>query len=99
MKAKEYFEKYDALIVEDVKNNSTKNTTKLVIELSTEVETLYKARKGNSNSALAGCIREVNDKWNAIARMFSKKYGGEIFVKDGIINFWTMRIPELKDIL
>lgn len=99
MKAKEYFEKYDALIVEDVKNNSTKNTTKLVIELSTEVETLYKARNGNSNSALVGCIREVNDKWNAIARMFSKKYGGEIFVKDGIINFWTMEIPELKDIL
>lgn len=99
MKAKEYFEKYDALIVEDVKNNSTKNTTKLVIELSTEVETLYKARKGNSNSALVGCIREVNDKWNAIARMFSKKYGGEVFVKDALINFWVMRIPELKDIL
>lgn len=99
MKAKEYFEKYDSLIIEDVKNNSTKNTTKLVIELSTEVETLYKARKGNSNSVLVGCIREVNDKWNAIARMFSKKYGGEIFVKDTLINFWVMRIPELKDIL
>lgn len=99
MKAKEYFEKYDSLIMEDVKNGNQKNITQLVVELGKEVETLYESRNGKTVTALAACIREINQKWNAIANLFAKKYGDDILVYNGFLKFWLKNLPLLKDFL
>lgn len=38
MKAKEYFEKYDQLIITELKNETSKSAISLLLELSDEVQ-------------------------------------------------------------
>ena len=99
MKAKDYFEKYEDLIFSDIREESTTYTTKLLVELSKEVDTLYKNRRGKSNSALVGVIKEINQKWNAIGTLFEKKYGVSPLKRNGFLEYWKSQIPELDVLL
>lgn len=99
MKAKEYFAKYDSLIMGSVENDEvlTKNISALMIELSAEVNVLAEQRKARTNSAIAGILRELNEKWNSICSSFEKKYDGFSPIKfDGFKNYWIHEIPELE---
>ena len=95
MKAKDYFEKYEELILVDIREESITYTTKLMVELSKEVDVLYKNRRGKSNSALAGVIKEINQKWNSIGTLFEKKYGASPLKRNGFVEYWSSQIPEL----
>lgn len=99
MKAKEYFEKYEKVIIESIKEDSTTGHKDLLVEMSKEVQTLYDSRKAKSNSALAGIIKELNQKWNAIGTLFEKKYGASPLKRNGFIEFWKHEMPELERIL
>lgn len=99
MKAKEYFEKYESLILTDIREESTTYTTELVVELNKEVDTLYKDRNGKSNSALVGVLKEINQKWNAIGTLFEKKYGVSPLKRNGFLEYWKSQIPELDVLL
>lgn len=94
MKAKEYAEKYEEKITGP---EYKKATYDLFIEMSKEVETICIARHVKSNCAFAAVVKEMNDKWNAIGRLFWQKYRTDILMKDGFIKFWDHEIPELKD--
>ena len=97
MKAKEYFAKYEA----DALNEETclKAITGILRELSDEVEPLCKSRHADTNAALAGVLKEINQKWNAISSLFEKKYGASPLKRNGFLEFWKDRIPDIKDIL
>lgn len=99
MKAKDYFEKYENAIIEDVKGNSTSGISKLLIELSEEVEAIYRKRGGKSNCALIGVIKELNQKWNAIGALFEKRYGASPLKRNGFIKYWKNQLPELNQLL
>lgn len=75
MKAKEYFEKYnDAIVVEW--NQGLSDTIKILVsDLAVEIQNLWKSRNTSSKSATIAVIMETNQKWNAICRLFEKKYG------------------------
>ena len=99
MKAKDYFDKYESSFVENNCEHSAKATRDLLIDMSEEVEKLYKARSGKTDSALAGVIKEINQKWNAVGSLFEKKYGVSPLKRNGFIEFWKHKIPELVRIL
>ena len=74
MKAKEYYEQIIA------KNPQTAdemaNAVGEVVEgLHQEAKDMIKQRKIKRGDALRAVIRELNDKWNAIAGLFEKKQG------------------------
>lgn len=99
MKAKDYFEKYESLIFTDIREESTTYTSKLVAELSKETTTLYKNRGGKSDSAMVGAIKEINQKWNAICTLFEKKHGMSPLIRNGFLEYWKHKIPELNSLL
>lgn len=99
MKAKDYFDKYESAFVENEGENAAKAATDLLIEMSKDVEKLYNARGGKTNSAFAGVIKEINQKWNAVGSLFEKKYGASPLKRNGFIDFWKQEMPILVDIL
>lgn len=99
MKAKDYFDKYESSFVGNNREHATKAARDLLIDMSNEVEKLYNARGGKTNSALAGVIKEINQKWNAVGSLFEKKYGVSPLKRNGFIEFWKHEMPILVDIL
>lgn len=92
MKAKDYFEKYEERIL----NGDTQDISDLFIEMTKESQEIIKRRNCKSNSAAAGVVREMNDKWNAIVAMFEKKYHGlSPLRRDGFKNYFLREIPEM----
>lgn len=96
MKAKEYFEKYDQLIIQEVKNGESKHTASLLFELSGEVKKLSEQRHIHKGEAVISIIKEINTKWNSICSMFEKKYGVSPIRWNGFKEFWKHEMPELE---
>lgn len=92
MKAKEYFEKYKDLSPEDLHAK----VGDIFREMCDDTTKLIKMRNVRNNSGTASIIREMNDKWNALARMFQEKHGAPIMRENGFLNYWKYEIPELK---
>lgn len=65
MKARDYFEKYDTLIM------------------------------AVKNEAVIAVLKEINQKWNAICRMYEKKYGVSPLNYDAFRCYWMTAMPEL----
>lgn len=95
MKAKEYFEKYDRLIVEEYPE--TKHLTDFLIELMREVEKLIDERKCKKADAGVSVIKEVNQKYNAVVALYEKKYGKSPLVRNGFLDVCRTNMPFLKD--
>lgn len=97
MKAKEYVDKYGLDIVNE--DTCLKATTDMLNELSGEAEKLCAMRHAVTNACLSGVLKELNQKWNAISSMIEKKYGFSPLKRNGFIEIWKDRIPDIKDIL
>lgn len=98
MKAKEYFEKYKDLGSEPFEARKP-IAKKLFLELSDEVTEICNSRKIRTNVSLISVIKEINQKWNAIANLFEKEYGEQILARNGFKEQWKDLMPELKDYL
>lgn len=84
MKAKEYFEQYgEGIYNETVANGGTKNISSLIKALLKEELDICEKRHVKLFDGAAAVTREQNDKWNAIANLFVKKYGVEILKQNG----------------
>ena len=95
MKAIEYYEKYKSL-PEDTTGEVAK---KLFLEMSDEVITIARTRNTQSYEAEVSVIKEINKKWNAVARKFEAIQGKPILIQDGFIAFWKTQLPkQLKNI-
>ena len=99
MKAKEYFEKYDELIIKDHIAGSIESAKKLLIELSVESKNICEARHVKRDAAVVSVLKETNQKWNAICSLYEKKYGVSPLNRNAFIEYWKHVMPELSTML
>lgn len=89
MKAQAYFEKYKDTI------ETKEGASALVLEMSNEVQSLVSQRHAVTNDAVVAVLKEINQKWNSLARICEKELKHPVLAEDGLWKFWTYRIPEL----
>ena len=86
MKAVEYFVKYDLAVYAEAHDPEIKPNGamwKLIVEFSQELKEMAEKRHIQYDRAVLSLIREQNDKWNALVRLFEKKYGVSPIKRDG----------------
>ena len=77
MKAKDYYQKYSERLLNP--DSCTTAITELIKDFAAETAQIMDKRKARTNKACVSIINEMNDKWNALARMFPVevlKYNG-----------------------
>jgi hypothetical protein len=95
MKAKEYFDKYKDRVIK----LDDKVLNELVKDMNEEVIFLQKQRNAQNDNAIVPILKEVNQKWNALCRMFEKECKQPVLKTDGLMDFWKKHIPELEKIM
>lgn len=96
MKAKEYYEKYQGIIVADLKGKKVEKIQKLVAELYNETIQLIGNSKSHADSAVIGICKQQCQKFDRIAELFERDYGRRILKKGGFNTTLMKRIPELE---
>lgn len=89
-KAIEYYEMYhEELYNPDLTwEERTDLGKKVFLDFCADLQELLKKRHMSTDSAVPALIGELNDKWNALVRIFDKKKGFSVLLKDGFKNFW-----------
>lgn len=86
MKAKEYYAKYGERLMDP------KETQGAIMELfkdfSAEYKEITERRKVSTAKGNLLVLEELNDKWNAIARMFPT----EVLKRNGYRDFWLKQL-------
>jgi hypothetical protein len=95
MKAKQYFEKYGELIMDNHKNGSIHYIKKLLADMSVEARTLCEKRNAQCDSAAVATFKEMNQRWNTLCSMFEKRYGSSPIKRNGFMEYWKKAMPEL----
>lgn len=98
MKAKDYFARYDRIIVNDQITGTGDGAYQLLIDLLREVGEVSENRHAKSESAIGAILKEMNQKWNAICSLYEKKYGGSPLKRNGFKEFIKTKIPESNDL-
>lgn len=93
-KAKEYYELYKVALMNEEK--TLKAISDLIIELNAEVKELQRLRHVKFDRGLIPILKETNQKWNAIVRLFEKEFGESPIRPDGYKIFWLREMPELE---
>lgn len=89
-KAIEYYEMYhEELYNPDLTwEERTDLGKKVFLDFCADSQELLKKRHMSTDSAVPALIGELNDKWNALVRIFEKKKGFSVLLKDGFKHFW-----------
>lgn len=96
MKAKEYYEKYQSVIVVGLKGKKVDKIQELVAELYNETIQLIASSKSHADSAVVGVCKQQCQKFDRIAELFERDYGRRILKKGGFNTTLMKRIPELE---
>lgn len=96
MKAKEYYEKYQSVIVVGLKSKKVDKIQELVAELYDETIQLIANSKSHADSTVIGICRQQCQKFDRIAELFERDYGRRILKKGGFNTTLMKRIPELE---
>lgn len=96
MKAKEYYEKYQSVIVVGLKGKKVDKIQELVAELYNEMIQLIGDSKSHADSAVIGICKQQCQKFDRIAELFERDYGRRILKKGGFNTTLMKRIPELE---
>lgn len=96
MKAKEYYEKYQSVIVVGLKGKKVDKIQALVAELYNETIQLIGNSKSHADSAVVGICKQQCQKFDRIAELFERDYGRRILKKGGFNTTLMKRIPELE---
>lgn len=99
MKAIEYYEKYHDSIMSTNEKCSLQAVSDFIVDLSHEVGILSQARKCRTNSSIIAVLKEVNEKYNAVMRIFKKKNGITPLIPNGFLEFWKRKEPSLSRFL
>lgn len=97
MKAKDYFAKYEQALASDNSDECSTAIAEMLNEMNSEVQNLLKVRHVKTDAGTFPIFKEMNQKWNAIVRLFEKKYGATPIVKDGFQLYWVRKMPQLMD--
>lgn len=90
-KAQEYYDFYH----ERLYNPTTPDDKRteigkcIFLDFCDDARELIKKRNMKTDEAALGLIKELNDKWNAMVRIFEKHYGFSFFIKDGFKIYWA----------
>lgn len=95
MKAKDYFAKYEQALASDNSDECSAAIAEMLNEMNSEVQNLLKVRHVKTDAGTFPIFKEMNQKWNAIVRLFEKKYGATPIVKDGFQLYWVRKMPQL----
>lgn len=95
MKAKDYFAKYEQALASDNSDECSTAIAEMLNEMNSEVQNLLKVRHVKTNAGTFPIFKEMNQKWNAIVRLFERKYGATPIVKDGFQLYWVRKMPQL----
>lgn len=88
MKAKEYFEKYGSDIMNEGFRGEVSGDgfmAKLYMEMFHELKEMIDRRHIQKDDSFMALVEEQNDKWNAIERLFIKKYGVSPIAHNGFM--------------
>lgn len=96
MKAKEYYEKYQSVIVIGLKGKKVDKIQELVAELYNETIQLIANSKSHADSVVVGICKQQCQKFDRIAELFERNYGRRILKKGGFNTTLMKRIPELE---
>ena len=96
MKAKEYYDKYQSVIVVGLKGKKVDKIQELVAELYNETIQLISNSKSHADSAVIGICKQQCQKFDRIAELFERDYGRRILKKGGFNTTLMKRIPELE---
>ena len=96
MKATEYYEKYKNKLTSRKEEVAIEAIKELLANFNQESKELISKRHIRTAPALISVLKELNGKWNALARCFEKDYGGTPIKKDGFWIFWINEMPELR---
>ena len=96
MKAKEYYEKYQSVIVVGLKRKKVDKIQELVAELYNETIEQIANSKSHADSAVIGICKQQCQKFDRIAELFERDYGRRILKKGGFNTTLMKRIPELE---
>ena len=75
MKAKEYFAKYEQSIMGERSETDADPVYGMYCDFANEYQNICDARRVAKEDAQAATLREVNQKWEAVVNLFTKKYG------------------------
>lgn len=95
MKAKDYFAKYEKPLASSDPDECSTAIAEMLNEMNSEVQNLLKVRHVKTDAGTFPIFKEMNQKWNAIVRLFKNKYGATPIVKDGFRLFWVRKMPQL----
>lgn len=95
MKAKDYFAKYEKSLASADPDECSTAIAEMLNEMNSEVQNLLKVRHVKTDAGTFPIFKEMNQKWNAIVRLFENKYGTTPIVKDGFRLFWVCKMPQL----
>lgn len=90
MKAVDYFKKFKNEVLTD------DGLKKLLLEMSEEVTTIAYNRKAVCDDAIEAIISEMNQRWNALCRLFEKEYKQPILKRNGFLEFWKTRLKNTQ---
>lgn len=95
-KAKDYYElfKFDLMSEDDEKANHA--LSEFIKALNDDVQELQKLRHVQFDRGIIPIMKEMNQKWNAVVRLFEKEYGRSPIKPDGFKIFWIRSMPELE---
>lgn len=99
MKAEEYYNKFSKEIIKAYEQDNSQPVINLLTEMLEEGQEIMKSRNVRMDRATVSVIKEQNQKWNKIARMFEKEYGFSPIARDGLLKYEISKIPEIKDYL
>lgn len=93
MKAKEYFEKYEAYLIYADEKVALPAAHGIVTELMDEIGAVAKARHVQFDRGIIPIFREQNEKYKAVVRLFEKKYGASPIREDGLEIVFEHHFP------
>ena len=100
MKAKEYAEQFEPIFYPMGKLPkelpSDDSISQLFIAFSNEFEAIFKSRNITNDKAVTAVIKELNQKWNALNKLFIKKYKWSAIREDAFITYWEKELGGLK---
>ena len=99
MKAKDYFDKYGDAIHREAMEGNTETGLAMFVEFCKEVKDITAQRHVKTDRAAIAVLKEVNQKWNKLARMFESDTGAVLLKRNAILDYFVEHIPEIKELL
>lgn len=93
MKVQDYYMKYKEYF-EDAKDESEINNiiTEIVKEMNQELFEITNKRQIKTDRAVLAVVKEMNQKWNALIRIFEKEKIQCFMKVDGFKSMWMNRL-------